>query len=219
MNKNLLIVCFSTIFVGFSIFSYLAKRSDQQASPDWILSGIWQINISNSNSFVVNAGSNDLFMQSLQPGASKQQHLLDYVGKNKCRAKTPECSLVMLVGANLLLDAGEYDSGLKGGVTAYDMIRKSGACGIMPEITVLRFKLHQLDEFTKNKAEWRAQGALGIVRDKGGFMSSLRSASCEKLRAEKPELFDAYASVVAQLMQRAGGSFPDAASKIENALK
>ena len=218
MNKNLLIVCFSIIFVGFSILSYLDKRSTQQANPDWILSGIWQINTNNSNKPAVNA-DNDFFIQSLQSGASKQQHLLSYAGKNKCRAKTPECSLVILVGSNLLLDAGEYDSGLKGGVTAYDMIRETGACGVMSEITVLRFKLHQLDEFSKNKAEWRAQGTLSIIRKKGGFMSSLRTTSCEKLRAEKPELFDAYASVVAQIMRRAGGSFPDAANKIESGLK
>ncbi|WP_313057267.1 hypothetical protein [Stutzerimonas nitrititolerans] len=67
---------------------------------------------------------------SLREGSSENQELISYVLKNKCADYSVKCYLAMTAASNILIDAGEYDSGLRGMVEAINRVDAGDLCPI-----------------------------------------------------------------------------------------
>jgi len=157
------------------------------------------------------------YLKSLVDGSSKSQDLIGFVVKNKCYDSSWRCSLIMTAASNLMLDNDQYEVGLRGFIDAYGRIK--GQCSILYESSIVRYQTRKLTSNGSPDAKVRATNLLEKIERTGGIATDLRSPECRNLALEKPEYFVAYASLVANLMQVAGGKYTYASVYIHSLKK
>jgi len=155
---------------------------------------------------------------SLRDGASKEQAILTYVVKNGCKDSLERCSVIMISAANLLIDAGEFDAGLKGAVEANERVKGLGICPIAFESAVLKYKLKYISSKGISSARRSASSLLSKIRQNGGVVENLRVGSCDSLAEIKPEFFHEYVLLISHLMGLAGGDFAKAGAYIQSSV-
>ena len=151
---------------------------------------------------------------SLREGSSENQELINYVLKNKCADYSVKCYLVMTAASNILIDAGEYESGLRGMVEAINRVTAGGLCPIAYESAILRYKLKIASTKNVRSAQKLSVNVLEKIRSSNGFINNLKTESCTGLVKEKPEFFYEYTMLVARVMEFAGGDFVKAGAYI-----
>ncbi|MCO7543257.1 hypothetical protein [Stutzerimonas nitrititolerans] len=151
---------------------------------------------------------------SLREGSSENQELINYVLKNKCADYSVKCYLVMTAASNILIDAGEYDSGLRGMVEAINRVNAGDLCPIAHESAILRYKLKIASTKNVRSAQRLSVNVLERIKLNGGFIKNLKTGSCTSLAKEKPEFFYEYTMLIARIMELAGGDFVKAGAYI-----
>jgi len=157
------------------------------------------------------------YLRSLIEGSSRDQELIDYVVKNACYDASWKCSLVMTTASNLMLDEGQLDVGLQGFIGAYERVK--GRCSILYESSIIIYHTRKLISEGSVDTKDRATSLLEKLEREGGVVTDLRDLECRNLVRKKPEYFVAYASLVANLMQIAGGKYAYASVYIHSLNK
>lgn len=184
----------------------------------WIMKEMWGEDFLNSRTGHVEEHER-INLLSLHEGSSKNQELITYVVKNKCKDDSERCYLIMTSAANLLIDGGEYDSGLKGMVEAVNRYKASGFCPVAYESAILKYKIKMLSSKGIDSARRSSIEILKKIKLDGGLMKSLRTKSCAQMAKEKPEFFHEYTDLIAHLMGFAGGDFAKAGAYINSLSK
>ncbi len=198
-------------FIFGKYVAFIGKRES-----GWIIEDMWSEKYFGARSGELK--ENELiYLKSLFDGASKDQRLISYVVKNKCYDATWDCSIVMMSASNLMIDAKDYDTGLRGAIEAYERVR--GQCPIIYESVILRYKLEKLSNSPYSVAASKAKSILNKIKHSGGLMSDLRTTACKKLLKEKPEYFTTYALLTSKLMELSGGRDAKAAAYINSLPK
>ena len=182
----------------------------------WIRSNMWKSEYFNGKS--VEVVDYDVFnLLSLHDGASKNQKIITYVVRNKCSDASERCYVTMTSGANLLIDSGDYDLGLRGVVEAYDRVRKSGVCPIVFELAILRYKIKSISSERLSLARNSSRELLDKIKA-GGVVENLKTESCDALSRRKAGFFHEYVVLVSQLMGIAGGDFAKSGAYINSII-
>ncbi|WP_222908971.1 hypothetical protein [Pseudomonas sp. DNDY-54] len=208
--SGILIASFASFWVYGNSVIAIGERESR-----WILQDMW----GSSYFYARMEGLNEherINLLSLREGSSKNQELIDHVMKNKCTDDSVRCYLVMTSASNLLIDAREYDSGLRGMVEAIDRVSAKEFCPIAYESAIIRYKI----EVMSSKDSWSARRSsidvLEKIKANNGFIKSLKTETCTRLAREKPKFFHEYTMLVAHIMVFAGGDYAKAGAYIDS---
>lgn len=179
----------------------------------WIRSGFWSgsyFNVSKgrlSEIEIVN-------LKVLDERWVKDQGVINYLGRVKCRDHNEFCVLTMISMANLLIGSGESDSGLK----LLEEVRRAGVgqCTINFELSILNYKAHALASLGLPAARVESGAVLEKIKRQGGLIYDLRNEACNQLAEEKSELFHQYVVLVSRVMGYAGGDMAKAGAYIQS---
>ena len=210
--SSILIVFFVTFWVYGNSVIAVGERESR-----WIVQDMW------GSSYLYArveglAGHERMNLLSLREGASKNQELIDYVVKNMCADYSVRCYLDMTSASNILIDAKDYDSGLRGMVEAVERVNAKGFCPIAYESAILRYKIEVVSSKDIRSARASAVGTLEKIKSNNGFMRNLKDRSCTGLARERPEFFQQYTMLVAELMGFAGGDYAKAGAYIDSLM-
>ncbi len=182
----------------------------------WIRSDFWSgsyFNISKGRLSEIEVTS----LKVLDERWVKDQGVINYLGRVKCRDHNEFCALTMVSMANLLIGSGEGDSGLK----LLEEVRRAGVgqCPINFELSILNYKAHALASLGLRAARAESGAVLEKIKRQGGLIYDLRNKSCNELVEEKPELFHQYAVLLSKVMMYAGDDDAKAAAYIQSVNK
>ncbi|WP_339081927.1 hypothetical protein [Pseudomonas sp. TMP9] len=213
-NKTILAFFGVLIFAASAMLLFIKYQEKSLNSPEWVLKNLW------GSDYVRATGGkleyyDEIFIASLNDGDN--QRVLDFVWKNKCRDGSEKCYVVMASAANILINSFETDSGLTALVEAKNRREDKNSCPIIYELSIIRYKIKTLEN-TNNRPNDLALSLLRKIKRSGGIIEDVRIDACLALAKEKPELFRAYALMIAQIMSFAGGTTTDAGRKINNAI-
>ncbi len=158
-------------------------------------------------------------LSSLRNGSSKNQELITYVVRNGCQDGSERCYFIMMSASNLLIDGGEYDSGLRGMVEAMNRVDSKNICPIAYELSILNYKIKTLISDEPGSMRSRARVIINKIKRDGGLVTSLRTKSCIDLSKKSPEYFHAYTLLIAQVMGLAGGDFAKVGDYIRSSIQ
>ncbi|OHC31413.1 MAG: hypothetical protein A2Y50_09940 [Pseudomonadales bacterium RIFCSPLOWO2_12_59_9] len=215
MKAKVLFACIvlPALFVALWIYGNTAISVGEQESR-WIIQDMWGEGYFNSAVGGLE-GYERINLLSLQKGSSKNQELITYVVRNKCTDGSERCYVIMTSASNLLIDGGEFDSGLRGAVEAVGRVKTSDVCPIVFESAVLKYKIKVLSSKGISSARSMSKDILKKIKLNGGLMRDLRTKSCTDLSGIKPAYFHEYALLVAYVMGFAGGDLAKAGAYIE----
>ncbi|MBW4652677.1 MAG: hypothetical protein KME20_06510 [Kaiparowitsia implicata GSE-PSE-MK54-09C] len=216
MFKNKILLLFVVIVCATSVFLvFVNYRERSLGDASWVLEDMWgKAYLSASGGRLENY--DEIYLQSLNSGVEDRQ-VLDFIWKNKCKDGGDRCFVIMASAANLLIDSQEIDSGLTALVEARNKRGSKDFCPIVYELSILRYKLREVEGVGSN-VDGLALSLLRKIRSDGGVVEDLRMDSCIKFSTEKPEFFRAYALMVARMMSRGGDITEEAANKINFAI-
>lgn len=182
----------------------------------WLTKDMWKadyINISSSNIDRDEAA----FLESTKPGSGKNLELLNYISDNRCIKPTMRCYVLQSAAASAIIDMGKLEGGIKGAVNAYKPAAKAGACPIIYESTVLRYKLATL-ESSADSVE-TAKDLIARIQSHGGLTQDMRTETCNELAKEKPQLFQNYVALVSRLLAKGDSDMQKLGSSIAQEIK
>jgi len=199
-------------FIAFWVYGNSVIVAGERQSR-WIVHDMWGSN------FLYSATGNieeheRINLLSLREGSSKNQELINYVVNNKCTDDSVRCYLIMTSASNILIDAGEYDSGLQGMVQANVRVDARGLCPIAYESAILKYKIKVASSKNVWSARKSSRATLDKIRSNNGFAKSLKTSSCVRLAKAKPDFFHEYTMMIAHLMGFAGGDYAKAGAYI-----
>ncbi|MCY1493573.1 hypothetical protein D9M68_274110 [compost metagenome] len=143
-------------------------------------------------------------IETLSYGVSRNQRILDYLGRVRCRDGTAFCYLSMLSVANVLVDGDSHDHGVKLMEEAYE--KQPGLCLVSFESSLLIYKLKQLSTMARRESRREAKAVIKKIKDEGGLVVDLRNYSCDRMLEDKPEFFHMYVILTSKVMEYAGGN-------------
>jgi len=208
------IACAVFVFIQYGMSIIRVGESESR----WILKEMW-----GEEWMASGVGGLDeyevVYMRSLLDGASKDDGVVEYVWREKCREISVRCYMTMMAAANLMIDSGEYESGLSAAAQGLELMGGDDDCPVEFETVLLRYKIKKITLVGGLQANRESKNLIYEIKKKGGIFGSLRGSSCFSKVKEKPVLFQRYVALVASLMVFAGGDFSKAGIYIESVIE
>lgn len=186
-----------------------------EAESRWILKEMWgDISFSAEENLM---DYDITYIKSLRDASSKDKDVVDYVWREKCRDRSERCHMTMMAAANLMLDLGNYESGLSAATQAFELQREK--CPIAFESVALRYKIKKISLMSGDQSRKISTDLIGRIKERGGLLKSLRTNSCQSYIKEKPTFFREYAALISRLMMLAGGDTAKTGAYIESVIE
>ncbi len=205
---GVLILACAAIYV-----TYLGEKSSS-----WITIKMWKtpyFNVSTGG-----LGKEEMVnLMSLQPSIVEKDGVVAYLSAHKCKIGTVECAFDSLSAANILVEAGELERGLKLIEAVRQGFKESESCPISFESSLLLYKIKTFSNMEFLDVISEASAAVDKIKNAGGLIYDLRTQVCEDLAKEKPELFHEYVILISRAMTYAVGRYSVAGAYIQESNK
>ncbi|WP_439888762.1 hypothetical protein ACSX1C_06615 [Pseudomonas sp. MBLB4123] len=218
--KVRLLVCGGLLLAVFSVFWIYGNSliAVGERESRWVLWDMWGVSYFNVRALDIEEHER-MNLLSLQEGSSKNQELITYVVRNRCKDDSERCYLIMTSASNLLIDGADYDTGLKGAVEAISRVKDASICPVAYESAILKYKIKTLSSRSIDSARSASRRIIEKIKLEGGLMKSLKTKSCISLLKRNPNFFHEYALLIAHVMGFAGGDFAKAGAYINSSVK